>query len=104
MATHPPARAILRPVLEASFLALAIAFPAIGAIARRWIVLVLPLLGWPVYYIGMNRGWWLDGTGDGWEAIAKSMTLIGVITTAAAIALGRTVKPISPERPHLAKT
>jgi hypothetical protein len=32
------------------------------------------------------------------------MTVIGVITTAAAIALGRTVKPISPERPHLAKT
>ncbi len=89
--------AILVPVLEVSFFALVIAFPLIGALTRRWIAVIIPLLGWPLYYIGMNRGWWLDGTGDGWQTIARSMTVIGVITTTAAIALGRALRPVKHE-------
>ncbi|HXG75185.1 MAG TPA: hypothetical protein VNJ53_01310 [Gaiellaceae bacterium] len=90
-------------MLEVSFVALVVAFPTIGAATRRWIVVVLPLFGWPIYYLGMNRGWWLDGTGDGWESIARAMTVVGVVTTAAAVALARSVKPVRSRRPSAAK-
>jgi hypothetical protein len=86
-------------MLEASFVALVIAFLTIGAVTRRWIVVVFPLVGWPIYYLGMNRGWWLHGTGDGWELIARSMTVIGVVTTAAAVAVARRISPATSHRP-----
>jgi hypothetical protein len=56
---------------------LLIAFPVVGLVARSWAALLLPLIGWPLYYIGLNRGWWGSGTGDGWQFIAAGLTLVG---------------------------
>ena len=91
-------------MLEASFFTLVVAFPTIGALTRRWIAVALPLVGWPIYYIGMNRGWWLNGTGDGWELIARSMTAIGLVTTAAAVGIARSIRPIRKQRPSVAES
>jgi hypothetical protein len=74
-----------------SFIALLIALPLIGLLVRHWSAILLPLIAWPIYYIGRNRGWWgCCGTGDGWEALAVTLTLFGVTSTAAGIWLGQT--------------
>jgi ascorbate-specific PTS system EIIC-type component UlaA len=76
-------------VLEASVVGLLIAFPVVGILTRRWIAVVLPLIGWPIFYMGINRGWWLDGTGDGWQAALTFFTVIGVASTALAVVAAR---------------
>ena len=47
------------------------------------------LVAWPLYYVGLNEEWRLEGTGDGWQLIAFLFTLVGVATTAFAVALAR---------------
>lgn len=74
---------------EAVVVALLVAFPLAGLVIRRWPALALPAAGWPLFYVGLNRGWWLDGTGDGWEAVAVAFGAIGVATTTLAVAIGR---------------
>lgn len=76
---------------EAIWILLLLAFPAVGALTRRWAAALLPLLGWPLFYLGLDRDWWLYGTGDGWEAMAVLFTLLGTATTAWAVAVGRVV-------------
>lgn len=80
-------------MLEAAVYSLLIVFPLIGVLARRWPVVVLPLAGWPIFYIGLTKGWWLDGTGDGWQINALFFTLFGTASTAAAVGLARALKP-----------
>jgi hypothetical protein len=74
---------------EVAIVTLLIAFPLLGAIARRWSVLLLPIAGWPLFYLGLTRGWWGGGTGDGWQFAALLLTVIGLVSTALAIALAR---------------
>ena len=76
-------------VPEAVVIALLVAFPLLGALARRWALLVLPLVGWPLLYAGLDAGWWLYGTGDGWETAAAFLTVVGAATTALAIGAAR---------------
>jgi len=75
----------------ASFIALLTVLPLIGLLVRHWGAIFLPLIAWPIYYIGRNQGWWgCCGTGDGWQFLAVTLTVVGFITTAAAIWLGQT--------------
>ncbi len=74
---------------EAVFIVLLIGFPLLGAFSRRWAALLVPLAGWPLFYVGLDKGWWLYGTGDGWERAAVSFTIVGVLSTALATAVGR---------------
>ena len=76
---------------EAAFVVLVIAFPLLGGALRRWLALLLPVIGWPLFYVGLNRDWWGHGTGDGWLYLAVLMTTLGVVTTAMAVALSRAV-------------
>ena len=70
-------------------IALLIVFPLAGLLARRWRAALLPLAGWPLYFLGLNQGWWGYGTGDGWQYGAAVLTAIGVVTTVIAVALAR---------------
>jgi hypothetical protein len=70
-------------------LGLLVVFPALGMLTRRWLVVVLPLVAWPLFYEGVHRGWYLYGTGDGWREARASLTLIGVATTALAVLVAR---------------
>jgi hypothetical protein len=81
-------------VHEAVFFGLVIAFPVIGVVTRRWLVVALPLVAWPIFYLGLNKGWWLDGTGDGWQPLAWFFTVFGVASTALAVGIGRSVRPL----------
>lgn len=85
-------------MLEAAVFALLIAFPLVGALARRWVSVIAPLMGWPIFYLGMNKGWWLYGTGDGWQTIATTMTFVGIAATALAVAGARALRPPSTAR------
>ena len=70
---------------------LLIAFPLLGLLVRRWSVLLVPLIAWPLYYIGRNQGWWgCCGTGDGWEMAAIAVTILGTGVSAGAVWLGQT--------------
>jgi hypothetical protein len=84
---------------EAAIVALLIAFPLVGAIARRWLALLLPIVGWPLFYFGLNRGWWGDGTGDGWQLAAAMLTVAGVGSTAVVIAIARAHRSVGVYRP-----
>jgi hypothetical protein len=83
---------------EAAVVALLIAFPLVGLLARRWRVMLLPAVGWPLFYVGLDQGWWGSGLGDGWQLAAIVLTAVGLVTTAVAIALPRRY----PHRPHSA--
>jgi hypothetical protein len=68
---------------------LLIAFPVVGILARSWATVSLPLIGWPLYYLGLNEGWWGLGTGDGWQFVAVGLTVLGVASTGMAVAAGK---------------
>lgn len=89
---------ILARMLEATVSGLLILFPLIGVLARRWFAVAPPLVAWPIFDAGLNKGWWLYGTGDGWEYVALSMTVFGVASTALAVGIARTLKP--PPKTH----
>jgi hypothetical protein len=74
---------------EAAFVASLILFPLLGVVARTWFVLLVPALGWPLFYAGLNQGWWGHGTGDGWKYAALLVSAFGVVTTGLAIAAAR---------------
>jgi hypothetical protein len=78
---------------EVVVVGLLIAFPLVGLVTRRWSTVVLPLVGWPLYFLGLNGGWWGYGTGDGWQYGAALLTAVGVLTTAVAVALPRSSWP-----------
>ena len=80
--------------MEAVAITLLLAFPLVGAAIRRWTALALPLAGWPLFYLGLDRGWWGNGLGDGWQYPAAAALLLGVASTALAVGLARRVKPL----------
>ena len=53
---------------------LLIGFPLMGLVVRRWTAILLPLIGWPLFYVGLNEGWWGYGTGDGWRYVAAVLS------------------------------
>jgi hypothetical protein len=70
-----------------------VAGPGIGLVLRRWIVLLVPLVTVPLYFVGLNHHWWgINGTGDSWQAVAVGMTVVALAATAAAIAVGRALE------------
>ena len=74
-----------------SFAALAILAPMIlGLLVRRWLVIAVPALAWPVYFIGRNREWWgCCGTGEFWEYGAAAVSAVGVLAGAIGVGLGQ---------------
>ena len=80
---------------EAAFVVLVIAFPLVGLAMRSWLALLLPAIGWPLFYASLDKEWWGYGTGDGWQYIAVFMTGVGVVTTALAVATARAMRRAS---------
>jgi hypothetical protein len=76
-------------VTEAVVIAALVVFPLVGAVTRRWQAVLLPTVWWPLFYAGLNKGWWGDGTGDGWQWAAVAIGAFSFFTTAAAVALAR---------------
>jgi hypothetical protein len=52
----------------------------------RWWLLILPLVAWPLQFVGRHEGWWGSGLGDGWQAgliigaaVGVAVCLLGMI-------------------------
>ena len=66
-----------------------VAFGVGGALSRRFAVVVLPPLLWPLYYAGLAEGWWGDGLGDGWPLALALVVLLSSAAGAAGVALAK---------------
>ncbi len=59
-----------------------------GFAARHGAAVAVPLVLWPVYFVGLHKRWWgCCGTGEGWHAallwstiLSACATLLGVLT------------------------
>lgn len=57
---------------------------ALGTLVGRWPIVAAVAVVWPLYMIGLERGWWGDGVGDAWEY----SLVLGAAVSAAASTLG----------------
>jgi len=57
---------------------------------RSWLALLLPAIGWPLFFAGLRMEWWGNGTGDGWQYLDVLTMGVGVVATALAVAACRT--------------
>jgi hypothetical protein len=69
---------------EEIYVAMLIGFPLAGILLRRWVVLLAPMIAWPIFGLGYSQGWWGDNKGDGWEFGLAVVWLFSVLTTAVA--------------------
>jgi hypothetical protein len=63
---------------------------AVGyVVARPWVVAVA--VGAIIaFYVGLDSGWWGNGTGDGWQLAMLIVMAVAAAVTVAAVVLGRT--------------
>jgi hypothetical protein len=57
---------------------------AAGAVVGRWRVAIVVSSGWALFVLGLERGWWGSGVGDGWVWMLGA----GIAVVAAAAAVG----------------
>ena len=62
---------------------------SVGVLTGRWEAVGLVVAAIPVYYLGLNAGWWGHGVGDGWQYALLAATLVGAIAVAAAVGVRR---------------
>jgi hypothetical protein len=79
--------------VEGVVIAMLVAFPLFGFASRSWLALILPLVAWPLFYVGLTQHWWGDGTGDAWQFVAVTLTLVGVGSTALAVSVAQALWP-----------
>lgn len=60
-----------------------------GLLVGRFWTLGLPLVAWPIWFLGLGQGWWGYGLGDGWQYGAALITLVSFTSVAVALALRR---------------
>jgi hypothetical protein len=70
----------------------AVAAAAIGALVDRWAVVVPAAAAWPVFMLGLERGWWGNGVGDGWEASLVAGALLGGVGAALGVVARRSLR------------
>jgi hypothetical protein len=58
-------------------------------VARPWVVAVA-VCAVIAFYVGLDSGWWGNGTGDGWQFARLLMVAVTDAVTVAAAVLGRT--------------
>ncbi|MCC2652318.1 MAG: hypothetical protein K0Q60_2481 [Microvirga sp.] len=63
-----------------------------GAVIGRWWTLMIPLVLWPVYFLGLAQDWWGYGMGDGWQFGAAAIIVVSLISVAVGIALRSVVQ------------
>jgi hypothetical protein len=73
-----------------AFVILAIAFfVAVGImVGRIWAVLLPPAV-WGLFYLGLQRGWWGAGVGDGWQYIMVFIILVSLAATVVGLVVRR---------------
>ena len=62
---------------------------AAGLAVGRWEVLVPLLAAWPVSFLGLGRGWWGGGLGDGWAWAMVGLSALTIGAGALGVAARR---------------
>ena len=57
-----------------------------GVLIGRWWALLIPLVAWPTYFLGVANEWWGYGLGDGWQF--GLLLVVAISLAAVAIGLG----------------
>jgi hypothetical protein len=73
--------------VEVVVVALLALFPLVGAVIGHWWTIGLPLVAWPIWFLGLARDWWGYGLGDGWQYGAVLLTAVSVVSVVIAIVL-----------------
>lgn len=74
----------MAPVLFA-----AAAFLTVALVLRRWGLVAVPLIGWPLAYFGATRGWCCNGMVAAGADFAVLVTLTSTAAAVAGVLLGR---------------
>lgn len=69
-----------------------------GAAIGRWWALLIPVVVWPIFYLGVAQEWWGSGLGDGWQFGLLIVLTISLAAVAIGVALRLLVRPRA-ERP-----
>ena len=73
----------------ATLIVLIAACAALGyVVGRPWVVAVA-VVAIIAFYVGLNSGWWGNGTGDGWQFAMLLGIAVAAAVTATAVILGR---------------
>jgi hypothetical protein len=76
--------------VEFTLIALIVASAALGFVTARWWAVAVAVVLILAFYVGLDRGWWGNGTGDGWE---YAMVAVAIFAAAgAAVAAGRLLR------------
>lgn len=61
----------------------------LGLVTRRWWAVAVAVSVIPVYYLGLDYGWWGSGLGEFWEYPMIVMTAFCAVVTSVAVTVGR---------------
>lgn len=66
---------------------IALAFAPVGLLIGRWWAVGIPLIGVPLFFLGLHQGWWGSGVGETWGAALGLLMVFGVVAAAAGVIL-----------------
>ena len=75
--------------METALAVIFVLIAAAGLVVRRWSVLVVPVVAWPLIYGAIAAGLIGSGLGDSWVLGALAITAASVAATAVMTWLGR---------------
>ncbi|MGH2949460.1 MAG: hypothetical protein ACRDPC_24935 [Solirubrobacteraceae bacterium] len=75
--------------MEITLIALIVASGLLGFVTARWWAVAIAVVLILAFYVGLDSGWWGNGTGDGWEYAMLGVTIFAAVITGAAVAAGR---------------
>lgn len=85
--------------MEAVVVALFAFAPLAALVSGRRATLALPLLGWPLWFLGLSEDWWGYGLGDGWVYGALILIALNVASVEMALAVRRRLVRREPSSP-----
>ena len=62
---------------------------ALGYVVGRLWVIIVAVVAIIAFYVGLDSGWWGNGTGDGWQFAMLLVIAVAGAVTATAVVLGR---------------
>jgi hypothetical protein len=80
-------------VIVVAFVVLAAFAFGVGVLVGRWSIVILCAAVFPIYFLGLQKGWWGNGTGDGWQILLVVGTAAAMTGSAAGVRLRRSAKP-----------
>ena len=84
--------------LNSWLLVVGMASAVVGFAFGRWWTVLVPVVGWPLFYGGLAEGWWLYGVGDGWQHVAVMTSLVSTVGTLVGVAVKHAIPLRTPTR------